>query len=873
MAQQQKPATPEERAALVQRLGAHAPQAMRERKQWLLWQTEWNEDRGAWVKAPYYLTGSKRFGKLGGEEDRARLATLDDALQRFASAKQFTGIGFAFLEGDGLIGIDLDDTVEGDSGELRAHHAQIIEACPSFTEWSPSGKGVHIIVQGPVVDSFKHDGIGVEVYCGGRYFCCTGAVWESQPREVQPIKSFALSFLQQMVQAAKDADKAARRAEAPPPAAAAAARPAAAGQPFGRGTDNFRRVNDAAQQRLAAWVPRLFPAAREFQGGYRVTSKALGRDLEEDLQLLPAGIMDFGEEQGMSPIDVVLKWLPGMSTPKDALHWLAEQIGEQLDPPQRRRAAESPAPAAKEEAANETAAAPDAPAVEDAPAEADAADNVVPIGKAKRARAPQVGEGEAAPAKRAAKKRPQGFWDLVEHLCQRFVLIYSTDQAWDNLELMLVRIPAMRLAFGKDPVNFWLARSAPERKMIRPVDLVFEPGQSPPPPAVNMFAGLALEPVKCEDADVQPMLALLRHLCSESVLTERGASSEGEAGAGDDVDAVMHWVLCWMALPLQQIGTKMATACVFHGAQGTGKNLFWDVWRDLFGVYGITVGQTELEDKFNGWISRKLAIVGDEVVSRQEMYHNKNRLKMVVTQQDKFPIRGMQQETRWESNHANVVFLSNESQPLALEERDRRYMVIYTPLEAPAGLYEAAKQFKANNGAAKWLHYLQSYRLDGFAPHTKPLMTRAKEELVRAGWKPSVVFAHEWLEGMLDLPVRVCSNEQLYRAFRRWADNTGAKWPPDQGLFTSEVQRWARESVQRSLGGAYEEPRLTNKAFALPASPGRHRRTVRCWLPRSTGAPEGVSGGQWAADSVDEFEDHLVAFCRPRGASTTGDEK
>ena len=116
------------------------------------------------------------------------------------------------------------------------------------------------------------------------------------------------------------------------------------------------------------------------------------------------------------------------------------------------------------------------------------------------------------------------------------------------------------------------------------------------------------------------------------------------------------------------------------------------------GVYGITVSQTEIEDKFNGWVSRKLAIVGDEVVSRQEMYHNKNRLKLVVTQGTKFAIRGMMMETRWESNHANVVFLSNESMPLALEERDRRYMVVYTPLEADASLYQRVRAFLAAGG-------------------------------------------------------------------------------------------------------------------------------------------------------------------------------
>jgi hypothetical protein len=860
-----------ERAALVERLAANMPQAMRERAQWLLWKLEDVPGRNGLQKVPYYANGKKRFGEPGSAEDRRGLVTLDVALQRFQRMPAMTGVGFAFLAGDGLVGIDLDWKGEHE-GQPLDHHSQVIDSCDSYTEFSPSGKGVHIIVAGQC-DSFKHDSIGVEVYCGGRYFTCTGSRMESRAAEVQPIEPAALAYLQEIVQAAKDAAKAAKRAEQggelPAAAAAPALAPAApAGQhhnPRQQG-DDFRRVNAAAYAALSRWVPLVFAAARPWQDGYRVRSKDMGRDLEEDLQLTPKGIMDFGEEQGMSPIDVVMKWQAGCSKPKDALLWLASQIGVQLSAPQRRQAPSTAAAASTEQGQTPGAAA----AVEPAP---DQAGNVVPIGKAKRERAPAKGEGGETPPKRAPKKLPQSVWDMVDHMCERFVLIYSTDQAWDCLELMLVRIPALRLAFGKTPVNLWLERSAPQRKMIRPVDLVFEPGQKPPPPAVNMFSGLDLLPVKCEPAEVQPMLALLRHLCSESVLAGRGAAGEGDGGAGDDVDAVMHWVLCWMALPLQQIGAKMATACVFHGAQGTGKNLFWDVWRDLFGVYGITVGQTELEDKFNGWISRKLAIVGDEVVSRQEMYHNKNRLKMVVTQQDKFPIRGMQQETRWESNHANVVFLSNESQPLALEERDRRYMVIYTPLEAPADLYAAAKEFKAAGGAGKWLHYLQTYQLDGFTPHTKPLLTRAKEDLVRAGWKPSVLFAHEWLEGVLDLPVRVCSNEQLYRAFRRWADNTGAKWPPDQAQFTSEVNRWARESVQRGPGGVYEEPRLTNKPFALPALPGRHRRTVRCWLPRSTGAPEGVSGGQWAAESVDEFEEHLLAFCRPRGAAGAGDDK
>jgi putative DNA primase/helicase len=130
-----------------------------------------------------------------------------------------------------------------------------------------------------------------------------------------------------------------------------------------------------------------------------------------------------------------------------------------------------------------------------------------------------------------------------------------------------------------------------------------------------------VQPVPCEAGDVAPMLRLLRHLCSESVLVAAVGDAEQGLDAGDvgDVDAVMHWVLCWMAYPHQHIGAKMRTALVFHGSQGTGKNLFFDLWRDTFGDMGKTVGQTELDEKYNTWLSRSLAIVGDEVVSKQEL--------------------------------------------------------------------------------------------------------------------------------------------------------------------------------------------------------------------------------------------------------------
>ena len=475
-------------------------------------------------------------------------------------------------------------------------------------------------------------------------------------------------------------------------------------------------------------------------------------------------------------------------------------------------------------------------------------ENVIPMPETP----PPSNGGAAAPkgGRGQQRKRKTGInLGNYSRLMEGFALIYGTKTAWDEETHRIVTIESLRLAMTSDSVKAWL--NTPTRRMVLPEQLMFEPGQTLPEGCIQLFAGLELEPLACSVEDVRPMLDLLKHLCSQSAPTPEG------------VREVMHWILCWQALPLQHIGAKMQTAVVMHGPQGTGKNLYWDVWRDIYGRYGVTVGQVELEDKFNGWLSQKLAIIGDEVVSRQEMFHNKNRLKLIVTQETKFPIREIQQPTRWESNHANVVFLSNESQPLALEERDRRYMVVYTPLADETGLYARVRDFLANDGARKWLYFLQQYPTKGFDRHTKPLMTAAKTALVQAGWRPEERFAHEWMDGLLPLPIRVCSAEQLYRAFRRWCDVNGERFPPAQGKFTESVRRWLAENS----GADSDGPRLIYKVVALDREDGAGRKAVRCWLPAKLRPPEGVSEGAWAADSVATYEQALRQYTRATSGS------
>ncbi|MEY2685804.1 MAG: hypothetical protein RL375_2 [Pseudomonadota bacterium] len=182
-------------------LRASMPQAMRALPQWLVWRFEAYAGDKKPRKVPYYTSGRKRRGVQGSDEDRAELVGFDDAAGAL-QAGRWDGVGFAFLPGDGLIGIDIDGAVDPDTGEVSERCRAIIEACGSYTEWSPSGRGVHIIVAGES-ETFKDNNIGLEVFCGRQFFTCTGRRWQGTPAEVQPLADGTLRRLRATVRGVK----------------------------------------------------------------------------------------------------------------------------------------------------------------------------------------------------------------------------------------------------------------------------------------------------------------------------------------------------------------------------------------------------------------------------------------------------------------------------------------------------------------------------------------------------------------------------------------------------------------------------------------------------------------------------------------------
>lgn len=99
---------------------------------------------------------------------------------------EICGVGFMFNAG-GIVGIDFDHCVE--NGQVSHWVNAWVQKFDSYTEYSPSGTGIHIICKGSLHGRKSVKTASVEIYDRARYFTVTGEPYgEKKPlREAQEI--------------------------------------------------------------------------------------------------------------------------------------------------------------------------------------------------------------------------------------------------------------------------------------------------------------------------------------------------------------------------------------------------------------------------------------------------------------------------------------------------------------------------------------------------------------------------------------------------------------------------------------------------------------------------------------------------------------
>ena len=155
------------------------PLELRSLSQWIVWDKE-KVPYNPFTKQPANINDSETWTTF-------ELACIN--------INNYNGIGFVFTDNDPYFGIDLDDT-QGDQIALD-RQIKIYREFDSYSEISPSGKGLHIIGKGTVPQGRRRSHI--EIYSSQRYFTMTGNVYpQGEPKCIQERQSMLMQLWEQM---------------------------------------------------------------------------------------------------------------------------------------------------------------------------------------------------------------------------------------------------------------------------------------------------------------------------------------------------------------------------------------------------------------------------------------------------------------------------------------------------------------------------------------------------------------------------------------------------------------------------------------------------------------------------------------------------
>jgi len=234
-------------------------------------------------------------------------------------------------------------------------------------------------------------------------------------------------------------------------------------------------------------------------------------------------------------------------------------------------------------------------------------------------------------------------------------------------------------------------------------------------------------------------------------------------------------LLDFIAFMVQSPGKKIRWAFLIQSAQGNGKGLLAKALRGVFGRGNIkTVDPEAIFSSFNDWAyGSQLAILNEIRVTGHSRHDVMNKLKEPISD-DHVSINQKFRDNREVENVTNYIMFTNHKDALAMEQRERRYFVVYSPIQTErdadrlvesgklgplqdlvdsgqfGGLraffeeWEISEDFCPDSPPPKTPYFFQ------MAKHAKPELETILEDLIADGSEPTVqedlISASEFLQ-------------------------------------------------------------------------------------------------------------------------------
>jgi putative DNA primase/helicase len=147
------------------------PEDLKNREQWVVWKLVWNSKDRKYTKVPKNPTS----GRNAKSNDPKTWTDYDTALMAYEKGG-YDGIGFETTPDDPFLFWDLDHSFDPNIRHIESGFDDIVIGLESYTEISPSGTGLRIVVKAK--KPIKKCRAGwIEVYDNSRYLTITGQLY------------------------------------------------------------------------------------------------------------------------------------------------------------------------------------------------------------------------------------------------------------------------------------------------------------------------------------------------------------------------------------------------------------------------------------------------------------------------------------------------------------------------------------------------------------------------------------------------------------------------------------------------------------------------------------------------------------------------